>query len=348
MRVAVLHGSNDLYGASRVLLDDVRIFAQRGAHVDVVVPCSGPLDTAVPTAGGRLVVDPTLRVLRRSGSAASAVPFRLPAACHHADAVLVWTLALAPYLPLLRASRKHSVLAVHEILEGARGRLLALWGQSLASSVVANSRATRDWFVAGSARREVEVIYPIAPAWRPAPFPDTPLTVLLAGRVNGNKGHLLAVDAVERVRLAGVSINLVLAGAPFPGQEAHLEALLKRLERAPWATYVGEHAGIDDLLAESHGLVVGTTVPEPFGLVCLEAWSKGRMVVAPDSGGTAEAVRLVEGVTYRSSDADSLAQALLMLSEADAFRTGTRADAPVADQCSVAARADGWDRVLRW
>lgn len=348
MKIVVLHGSNDLYGASRVLLDDVRMFAERGAHVVVVVPFAGPLDSAVPDAGGHLMVDRGLRVLRRSGATSAAVPHRLPTACRDADVIVVWTLALAPYLPLVRAAGEYCVLAVHEIIEGPGGRLLAVWGRWFASAVVVNSYATRRWFAGSSRQAGIEVLYPVAPARAPVPFPATSPTVLLAGRVNGNKGHRLAVDAVETARLAGLDLRLVLAGAPFPGQEAHLEALLERVSGLQWASYVGEHSGINELLARSHALIVGSTTPEPFGIVCLEAWSQGRTVVAPDSGGVAEAVRLVEGVTYHAGDADSLAQALLLLSEADAFRSSPRADAPVADRCSAGARAAGWQRVLGW
>lgn len=347
MKIVMLHGSNDLYGASRVLVDDVRIFVAAGATVDVVVPSAGPLDVAVPGAGGRLVVDDGLRVLRRSRGPLGALPARLPPVCDGADVIVIWTLALAAYLPLVRATNARSVLAVHEILDGPLGRLLAWWGRSFAAAIVTNSHATSRW-LGGKKSRDGEVLYPIAPPYAPVPPPEGPPSVLLAGRVNGNKGHLLAVDAVERVRSDGTALSLVLAGAPFPGQEEHRAALLARIEELPWAAYVGERPDIYGLLAETSALVVGSTTPEPFGIVCLEAWSRGRTVLAPDFGGVAEAVRLVEGLTYQPGDVDSLAGALRLLVDTGAYLAAPSGDAPAASTCSEAARAAGWSRVLGW
>lgn len=348
MKIVLLHGSNDLYGASRVLVDDVRIFTEAGATVDVVVPSDGPLHTAVAAAGGSLIVDEGLHVLRRVSGPFGVLPSRLPSACAGADVIVIWTLAMAPYLPLAYASRARSVLAVHEILEGSLGRLLAWWGRSFANSIVTNSHATSRWLNGRREVRETEVLYPIAPPYEPTPLPTGPPSVVLAGRVNGNKGHLLAVDAVERARSDGTDLSLVLAGAPFPGQEEHLDALLARIEHLPWVAYLGELPDIYGLLAESNALVVGSTTPEPFGIVCLEAWSQGRTVLAPDFGGVAEAVRLVEGLTYRAGDVDSLAGALRLLVETGSHLKAPPGDAPAATTCSQAARRAGWGRVLGW
>lgn len=347
-RIAVAHGSNDLYGASRVLLDDVGILRELGHAVAVILPADGPLTERLEAAGAEVRVE-DLKVLRRAALRQVRLPLVLPAAMAEADLVVLWTLALAAYLPALRARRKPTVCSVHEIQPSRGGRVLAAAASLLADRLMANSAATADW-VQGASRRASRplVAYPAAPSYAPLPPAPRqgPVEILIAGRVNGHKGHLEAVEACRLARRGGVDLRLTLLGAPYEGQERHLEALLAAVADADWAEYRGQVDEIGPFLAAAHLLLVPSTRPEPFGIVALEGWAGGREVLAADTGGLAEAADLIGAAKFPPGDVEAMAE--LIGKAARGERNGQAPVSPdsVYSLCSAERRSLVWREVL--
>lgn len=346
VRVAILHGSNDLYGASRVLLADVEILRALGHDVTVVMPEEGPLTSALESAAAKVVID-NLSVLRRvTATSGTRIPLRLPRACSDCSLVVLWTLALVAYLPVLKAHGYRAMCSVHEILPGAKGRVLALSACFGARVVMVNSAATAQWLSRGTARRPV-LAYPAAPAFAPAPRATSDvLRLLLVGRVNGHKGHLEAIHAVELARGEGASVELVLAGGAFRGQEQHLQSVRDAAADRPWVMCAGEVPDARALMVDCDAVLVPTTRPEPFGLVALEAWACGRRIIASNLGGLAEATSMVEGLSVPAGDVQALAECVLRASEDPTLLRAPRADAPVAKLCSRDARVAAWREAL--
>lgn len=346
MRIVVAHGSNDLYGASRVLIDDVSILRELAHEVCVLLPEDGPLTPLLEDAGADVEIC-RLAVLRRVAVTRARVPVRLPRQMAGADLVVLWTLALASYLPALRLRGKPVVCSVHEIQPGAAGRALAATAQLLADGVMANSHATAKWLRPGSQEHEQIVAYPPAPLYDPLPLPadDRPFQVLVAGRVNGDKGHLEAVEACEMARTAGTEVHLVLLGAPFPGQEEHLRRLLRAIDGLPWAAYRGEVAAIRPHLREAEALLVPSVKPESFGIVALEGWAAGRRVLAAEAGGLAEIADMIGAARFPPGDVEAMAEALVAA-------VARRGELPplqpstVEDICSIERRGKAWDALL--
>jgi glycosyltransferase involved in cell wall biosynthesis len=348
-RAAFLHGGNDTYGASRVLVDDVRVLRSLGWDVEVLLPKDGPLTSLLHDAGARVELC-DLHVLRRVSLARTRVPLVLPATVAAADLVVVWTLALAPYLPALALHKRSSICSVHEIQPGLAGTLLAWTVTRLADGLMANSTATARWLEGcGGRRARPAVAYPVAPVYDPLPPPVArrPFHVLLAGRVNGHKGHIEAVSACRLARAAGLDLRLTLLGSPYPGQEAHLDALLREIEEEDWVAYPGQVDTIRPYLADAHVLLVPSTTPEPFGIVALEGWAAGRPVLASDIGGLSEAADLVGAVKLTAGDVHGIARALLEVSRAPGeVVSAADGSAPAAGLCSLPQRQGAWRRLL--
>lgn len=348
--MAILHGSNDLYGASRVLIGDVEILAGMGFDVAVALPADGPLTERLDAAGARVFVE-RLSVFRRvDGLKSLRVPARLPSCARESDILVTWTLALSGYLGVARLARKRTISSVHEILDGRAGAALVRGTAAVAHACMSNSDTTSRWMVASGARpTDVVRAYPEAPAYNPLPRPDkrkAQLSLLLAGRVNGHKGHLEAVAAVRHVRSLGIDVQLTLLGGAYPGQEQHLEALLGEVDRTEGVSYLGEVPDLLPYLAVSDAILVPTTRPEPFGVVALEGWAAGRRVVGSDQGGLAEAVRMVDGISVRAGEIESLVAAIEAMAADEALRASPRADAPVSRLCTRAARHQAWLETL--
>ena len=291
-----------------------------------------------------------LRVLRRvAGVASVRLPTSLPRACTDADVVVLWTIALAPYLPLLRLTRRPVICSVHEILPNMSGRLLAAVTCTLSDILMVNSHATGQWLTQNRQRHPYQLAYPIAPVFAPLASESresSSLRLLVVGRVNGHKGHLEAVLAARAAHQVGVQVELTLLGGPFPGQEGHLATLLTAIADLPWAHYRGEVADVQSFLRQCDVVLIPSTRPEPFGLVALEAWAAGRPVVGSEAGGLTEAVEMVNGVLVPPADVSRLRDAIVRAARDPAFLAAPRGDAPARELCSVGARERAWESCL--
>lgn len=350
VRIAFVHGSNDLYGASRVLLTDVEILLGEGLGVSVVLPSDGPLSHSLRELGADVSVE-QMHILRAISSPGRIrVPARLPGGAREADVVVAWTLASAAYLGTARSRGKDVVCSVHEILPGRSGAALAWLTCRVSRRLMVNSRATGSWVERCGSPRDAPVFaYPVAPAYAPLPreHGDGELCFLLAGRVNGHKGHLEAVRAMEIARCRGlVHARLILLGGVFPGQERHLNELLAAIVEKPWVEYRGEVPDLGDHLAEADIMLVPATRAESFGVVALEAWAAGRRVVASDEGGLAEAARLVDGVLVRPRDVNDLAMTIVRVAGSRSLLEPPDRDAAASRVCTRAARRAAWLQLL--
>jgi glycosyltransferase involved in cell wall biosynthesis len=155
----------------------------------------------------------------------------------------------------------------------------------------------------------------------PSPLPDAP-RLLFAGRLVTGKGIDLLLAAMPL--LPGVELEVVGDG----GERGQAEALARRLGVAERVHFVGWRAAeaMEAHYARSRVVVVPSVWPEPFGLVGLEAMSRGRPVVGVDRGGIRD--WLVHGETGLrvAPEAKALAVAVRRLLEdrGEAERMGAR------------------------
>jgi glycosyltransferase involved in cell wall biosynthesis len=305
MRVTILHGSNDVYGASRVLLDEVAALQEIGHHVTVALPSRGPLTAALEDSGAVVHIDPKIAVLRRSRIRDALRLPTLPAYVRDADLVVLWTLALALYAPLLVVRRKQFYFSVHELLLGRFGSaLVRTLVVSNTAPVFACSRAVAEWLAGlGVARNRLHVTYP-AFTWsvREALPRSGRFTVAVVGRVNGHKGHREVAEAFIAGFRDRPTWRLLLVGSPYPGQEAAFEEIRLLVEGYDSVEMLGEVPGFRSISEHVDLVACFPDRPEPFGLVPVEAWAEGVRAAGFDDGGAAEVLRVVDGVRVRRQD----------------------------------------------
>lgn len=306
MKLTLVHGSNDTYGASRVLLQEVDSLLSLGHSVHVLVPTEGPLQKEIEVRGDRvqLTVEPNLLVLRRSNFEDALRSPRLPDAMKSADIVVLWTLGMAGYIPLLKLARKKFYVSVHELLEDKRARTVfrfLLWGSF---PITACSETAAQWLLSlGVQDSRITVTYPVlvdipvkdVQVLHDAKKESENFTVVVYGRLNGTKGHLEVAQAFQEPSMADPTWRLILAGAPFPGQEEALDAVLKASSADPRITYVGEVSSLLDITPKVDLVALFPNKPESFGLVPVEAWSYGIRSIGYPVGGAAEVLPLVGG-----------------------------------------------------
>jgi len=310
MRIAILHGSNDTYGASRVLIQEISCLLSLGHTVAVIVPDPGPLSEELAQSGlsATVIIDPGLSVLRLSKISDLLHPIRLRPEITDADVVVLWTVALAAYIPLLRLKRKRFYLSVHELLPSRLGNLLVR--VLLAPGrfpICACSEATAAWLERnGVARTRLTVTSPVFDPVTAATAPTLhdPFTLAVIGRVNGRRGHLEVALAFQSLWPAvtpdlpgtGSARRLLLFGAPFPGQESALDAVLHLIEADPRIEYRGEAKSLEAIAEEIDAVACFPSKPESFGLVPVEAWRLGVRAAGFADGGPGEVLPLVGGI----------------------------------------------------
>ncbi len=360
-RLLLAHPSSDLYGSDRVLGSAVRSLRDAGHEVLVTLDGPGPLVPLLQELGAR-VRYLRMPVLRRSllgpGSAAGFLARtlgRLPAAVRllrdeRVDLVYVSTLTLPGWLLAGRLAGLPVLAHVHEAEDRVRGPLrtglhLPLL---LADRVVANSIATRRSL--GSAlprlRDRTHVVYngvggprsvsPLRAELR------GPVRLLLVGRLSPVKGTDIAVQALGRLRQAGVDARLTLVGDVFPGNEGFLEQvrrLVHDLGLDRHVTCAGFQPDMAPFFRDADIVLVPSRL-ESFGNVAVEAALAGRPVVASDVQGLRESVE--DPLSGRLVPPEAPAAVAQAVQELLADWGRTRARAPQAR--SRALRAFGEQR----
>ncbi len=345
-RVVVVHSSDELYGADRMLLEIVEALTTIvGAEVEVWLPSDlphgpTPLCHELDRRGvGVRHLD--LPILRRAllrprgllGLAQGTLRLRRELRRSRPTAVHCATSACLLAAPAARLAGIRVVsLHVQEIWAGTEAHLLRL----LARFATLRLTISRSVDTAAKLRRSevVENCVPGLDELLPGDNPagrDGALHYVVASRWNAWKGHRTLLTAWAR---AGCPGRLTVLGGPPPsGERVDVAALVADLlgpspDRTGTVEIVGEVADIGPFLDAADVLVLPSDQPEPFGLVMVEAFAHGRPVIASRAGGPLEVVTSgVDGWLYPLADADALAVLLRSLDRDQVALAATRARA---------------------
>jgi glycosyltransferase involved in cell wall biosynthesis len=120
----------------------------------------------------------------------------------------------------------------------------------------------------------------------------------MIGRVSPWKGQEIFVRAAAILRSEGVACQFVAIGGVFDNERHHLDRLKETIGSLDLENLVkieGFRKDARELIAAFDVFVLPSILPEPFGLVIVEAMAAGKPVIATAHGGPTEMV--VEGET---------------------------------------------------
>ena len=352
-----VHGSAEMYGSDKVLLNIAAALAHDAEFAPVVVLHEdGALRVALQAADVETHIAQVVKVTRAMLSLRAPVQLWGQArhALHDLDRIvagravaLVHSNTLAVLGGALWAWRRRQrhLWHVHEIiLKPAPVRRLLPWlADKLSQRVIANSEPTLQWLLSQAPRlrqRTVVVFNGIAElppadavaagaavAFR-ARVGAQPTDVLatVAGRLNHWKGQGLLIDALallrQQQRLG--SLRLAVVGSVFAGHEDIGAALVAQVARLGLQDRVAFVEFVDDIYPVWRGsqiAVVPSLEPEPFGMVAIEAMACGLPVLAAGHGGLLDIVRDGQtGLLFAPRDVAALADALQRLASDPALR----------------------------
>jgi glycosyltransferase involved in cell wall biosynthesis len=120
------------------------------------------------------------------------------------------------------------------------------------------------------------------------------LVVGCVGRIKlVRKGQEVLLRAAGLLKQRGVRAKYLIVGAPFPGNESHLEQLhviARKAELDADVIFTGELSDPLPAYAAMDVFVLPSAQPEPFGGVIMEAMGMGLPVIATNIGGSVEQV----------------------------------------------------------
>ena len=212
---------------------------------------------------------------------------------------------------------------IHEIVESPRwlARVIAGMTRLKTRRVVAISAAVASRIRLDGGRVTDIILNPAPRQPNPGPPPvDGAPVVLMAGRVNGWKGHDVFVSACEILHREGLRATYEIVGGPVPGRSDPYEQLRDRVARldarGAWIRFDGWTDSMPARIKRASVVVLPSTGTEPLNITALEAMALRRPVVATRTGGLPEV--LVDGETgllVPVRDARALADAIRRLIE---------------------------------
>lgn len=339
-RVVIVHSSDEMYGADRILLQVVAGIREIEPAVEVVVwlpddITHGPTPLCHELAREGITFDhvalPIIRRanLRPAGLVAMARrSWRMRARMRRErfDHVYCMTSACLLAAPVARSLRIRSVgLHVQEMWSGKEAALLRALARfttlriSISPAVDRAARLTKP----SSVVVDNCVPHP-ADVHASVPGDGTRPRYVVASRWNAWKGHRTLIEAWDR---AGCPGHLTVLGGPPPsGARVDVPSLVAALADPSSVEIVGEVPDVAPYVAAADALVLPSDEPEPFGLVLLEAFRQGRPVIASRAGGPVDIVRDgVDGWLFTPGDPDDLARLLQRLTVDDLADAGRHA-----------------------
>jgi glycosyltransferase involved in cell wall biosynthesis len=173
-------------------------------------------------------------------------------------------------------------------------------------------------------------------------LPGDAFLIGVVGRLSGEKGHLVLLDALARLLPSHPHARLLIVGTGY--MKPLIEARAAELGISDRVHIPGFVEDLPTALRAMDVCVLPSILEEGFPTALVEAQMAGLPVVGSDIGGTRETMIPGEtGLLARAGDPDSLAAALARLAADPALRAAMAAAAPAWVQRSfpLSAMMDG-------
>jgi glycosyltransferase involved in cell wall biosynthesis len=345
-RLLFVHSSDELYGSDVVLWHLVTgLDRQRFEPIVVLpsdIPYEGKLSAALEQAG---VIHYSIKmgvIRRRYFNPAGMVHYlaylgygtwqlALLVRRHHINLIHSNTSAVLGGALVARLFGLPHVWHIHEILEQPAwvGRLIYRIVLANSTKVVAISHAVARHINQRGDQPNIEIISDGVDCTRFRPHVDGQsfrdrwgvrsgeVVVGVVGRISHWKGQELFLEAAGKTAALCPQIRFAIVGDPVPGDESrlvNLRAQANQLGLADKVIFQAFTENAPEIMRALDILVLPSTLPEPLGLVALEAMASERPVIAAGHGGSLEIVISGEnGLLFPPGDSNALAQAIIRL-----------------------------------
>lgn len=322
-----IHQGHELYGSDRVLLLNIKAYKAKypDESVHVVMPGMGPLSDLLQEIPGvevhvrgigvlrkydlkRLHFMPLLRIL---------FFFRLIPLIKKYHTIYINSTVLMDFMLASRFCATSTYVHVHELPTGIAKPIFRNLLSFSRAELIFISEAVKQSFgrLSNTTQHVLWNGTKPVPEMQDLPHKEHAYNLLLIGRINHWKGQPLLVEAVSMLPEADqAQLKVTILGDVYGKQQFLKDQLndlivCKNLEQhievIPFDPTPEHHYHQADVV------VVPSLLPEPFGLVAIEAMSAGKPVIAANHGGLTEIVVHNEtGILFEPNNPQALAEAI--------------------------------------
>lgn len=155
-------------------------------------------------------------------------------------------------------------------------------------------------------------------------IPPGRLVATMVGNIRGWKGQHVVLEALGQLpQGARDRLLLLVAGDGDSPELPYFQSLMRLLEEhdlGDMVRFLGARRDVPDLLTASDVALHASVLPEPFGLVVVEAMGLGVPVIAARLGAPADVVAEGSGLLFDPSSPEELATALTRMVEEEDTR----------------------------
>lgn len=312
----LLHGSSDLYGASKIFLITAAILKDSGVYVIVILSEDGPLAEELKKLGVKVKLL-RLGIIRRKYFNVRGLVNRVKVTYEaykklvvlaekenithiYSNTAAVWVGAL-----LSRVKGYIHIWHLHEII--VKPKLFSLWMGKLVQynshKVIVVSQAVKKHWVRYVSVNKLHLIYngldynpylcQSVDLRKELKIPEEAIVIGMIGRVNSWKGQEYFLEISEELNKKFLNLYFLLIGDAFPGEEHLFEGLEQRILEKEYSDRIynlGFRKDISQVLATMDIFILPSILPDPFPTVILEAMAAGKPVIATAQGGALEMV----------------------------------------------------------
>ena len=328
--ILILHGSNDLYGASKVLLNIVDCLNENGYRVHVILPFRGNLDDKLIHKVHDLrhynlgvfrkkylnffglfnrfykIIKSTIYIFNYINKNKVDLVY--------SNTSVIWSGVLASYF-----SKRKSIVHIHEIPYGSNiyNFISGLFFKYFTDSIIVVSKKVRDHWGSFINLKKIKVIYNYSQ------FLDTnnskklnekksEFTISNISRIVPQKGIEYLIEISKELLKFDKKFKINVIGDNLVGSENYIHFLKMKVEKNNLKKnvfFIGFKNDIKSVILESDLILQTPIKPDSLPTVIIDSLSLNRPVVSTDTGGCSEILNKGEnGILIPLNDPKSSAK----------------------------------------
>lgn len=312
-KVLLLHSSDDLYGASKIFLDVIRILKSNDFELKVYISGTGPLHSTLIDMGVE-VHAVRMGALRRKYLnfwgllnrlfflIRSTIFFAKIIKEENCDIVYSNTTSIinGAILKLIYNRKIFHIWHIHEIIDNSRlfNWLLSKLMNYTDRGICVSDAVINHWktISPNNSKKFLRIYNGFLPKTGQnirsnLNVGDNSIIVTMIGRISKMKGPDFFVEIAKNCITSNSDLVFLIAGDCYPGNEHLVTELQQSISKhKKRIKFLGFRSDIDDILFSSDIFILPSVLPDPLPTVILEAMSNKLPIITTTTGGAGEMV----------------------------------------------------------
>ena len=305
--ILLVHSSNDLYGASKILITIIEILIKSGHSIHLILPEEGPLNNHKSLKNVKLTII-NVGVFRKKYSNFLGLinrfffivksTLQLKKIINKYDIDLVYTNTSTVVSPTFAAYLKNipSICHIHEIPYGSNLYInfLTTVFNLFSKKIITVSNCTKDfWIEKGVLNKKIEVInngfnFVFS---KIKEIDENKVVFTNISRIIPYKGHLFLIELFNEILKKRDDLILQIVGNTIPHYNTYQNTLkfkVKKYKIEKNIIFLGYRKDIKSILDKTQFFIHTPIYPDPFPTVIFEAIESKTPVICTDNGGARE------------------------------------------------------------